>query len=252
MKNRLGRKIQELRTARGLTLEDLADKLNLSVGHLSNFENGRRIPRLEMFQKIAKYFQIEYKDLLDITEEKDTKEQEPLILSDEESDRFLADSLYLNNPGLVEDAIREKEEILRKKGFIVDLKEFIEKNFPDQIEYVSRLIAKGKYYLLGLMKQLALNHISECIYKQNIKGLTEARKSLGEFLQNVAQDKKNENIKVFLSLQTIYEISCRIDVYWTNEEKYKRPDNEIFRRQLEKKRKQDIPVQPRGGVLIPS
>jgi len=50
----LGPQIKELRTDRGLTLQALANQSGLSKSFLSEIENGKRLPRLETINKIAK------------------------------------------------------------------------------------------------------------------------------------------------------------------------------------------------------
>ncbi|GGH36076.1 helix-turn-helix transcriptional regulator [Microbacterium album] len=50
----VGRRIRQLRTARGLTLEELAAAVGRAPSQLSMLENGRREPRLSMLRAIAK------------------------------------------------------------------------------------------------------------------------------------------------------------------------------------------------------
>lgn len=49
----MGRKIKEARERKGYTQEQLAEKLNLSVQHVSVIERGVKAPRLETFVHIA-------------------------------------------------------------------------------------------------------------------------------------------------------------------------------------------------------
>lgn len=49
----MGRKIKEAREKKGYTQEQLAEKLNLSVQHISVIERGVKAPKLETFVKIA-------------------------------------------------------------------------------------------------------------------------------------------------------------------------------------------------------
>ena len=49
----VGRRIKEARIKRGLTQEQLAEKLNLSSDHISVLERGAKPPRFETFIAIA-------------------------------------------------------------------------------------------------------------------------------------------------------------------------------------------------------
>jgi transcriptional regulator with XRE-family HTH domain len=49
----LGGKIKALRLGRGLTQQQLADKLNINRSTISNYENGNREPRLNELAAIA-------------------------------------------------------------------------------------------------------------------------------------------------------------------------------------------------------
>ena len=51
-------RIKELRKNKKLTLIELGQKLNLPKGTLSRYENGIREPKKEMWQKIAKFFDV--------------------------------------------------------------------------------------------------------------------------------------------------------------------------------------------------
>ncbi|WP_309129704.1 helix-turn-helix domain-containing protein [Microbacterium sp.] len=50
----VGRRIRQLRTARGMTLEDLASAVDRAPSQLSMIENGRREPKLSLLQTIAR------------------------------------------------------------------------------------------------------------------------------------------------------------------------------------------------------
>ena len=62
MKNR----IKELRLKTGLTLRALGEKVNMSSSRLSQYETGRREPKLETWQKLADFLVCQfltYKDM---------------------------------------------------------------------------------------------------------------------------------------------------------------------------------------------
>ncbi|GAB4418483.1 MAG: cupin domain-containing protein [Bacteroidia bacterium] len=50
----IGKKIRELRKARGLTINTLAEEVQVSVGLISQIENGRSLPSLPVFISIVK------------------------------------------------------------------------------------------------------------------------------------------------------------------------------------------------------
>lgn len=54
MKNR----IKELRQKNNLTLRALGEKINMSSSRLSQYETGKREPRLETWQKLASFFHV--------------------------------------------------------------------------------------------------------------------------------------------------------------------------------------------------
>lgn len=52
-KEEIGKKIKILRKTRGLTQEQLADKLNIKRATISNYEIGRRSPHIKELEDIA-------------------------------------------------------------------------------------------------------------------------------------------------------------------------------------------------------
>lgn len=61
-----GAYLYDLRDAKGLTLQLLADELNVSANYISELERGKKNPSDEMIQDIAEFFEIDEKDLFDI------------------------------------------------------------------------------------------------------------------------------------------------------------------------------------------
>ena len=62
---KLGRRIQRLRVARGLSQAALAEKAGLSRGYLARVETGRHEPSLSMLAKLAKTLGVRVTKLLD-------------------------------------------------------------------------------------------------------------------------------------------------------------------------------------------
>ena len=74
-------KLQELRKQRGLTQEELAEKLYVSRTAISKWESGRGYPNIESLKAIAKFFSVTVDDLLSTDEvltiaEEDSKRKE--------------------------------------------------------------------------------------------------------------------------------------------------------------------------------
>lgn len=59
----LGKKIIQLRRARGWNQEELAFRASLNRNYLSDLENGRRNPSLKILEKIAFAFEISLESL---------------------------------------------------------------------------------------------------------------------------------------------------------------------------------------------
>lgn len=62
--DKLGVSIQRLRKARGISQEELADKIGISRTHMGHIEQGRRKPSLAILEKIAYVLHVRVKDLI--------------------------------------------------------------------------------------------------------------------------------------------------------------------------------------------
>ena len=51
-------RLQELREDRGISRKDLAASLNITVSALGMYEQGRRVPNMEMLIRLADYFDV--------------------------------------------------------------------------------------------------------------------------------------------------------------------------------------------------
>ncbi len=63
-----GEKLFRLRTERGIYQKELAEYLEVSIGTISNYENGVHYPDLPALCKFAEYFHVSTDYLLDLTE----------------------------------------------------------------------------------------------------------------------------------------------------------------------------------------
>ena len=54
-------RLSALRKARGMTQEEMAEALNISLEHLSKMERGKRNPSIDLLVAMACYFSCEYR-----------------------------------------------------------------------------------------------------------------------------------------------------------------------------------------------
>ncbi len=83
---RFADRLKTLRTDRGLTHEDLAEKLNIDRTSIVHYENSvkGRIPRPERLREIAEFFNVSIDYLLNCTDEQEMTEDETEFVSDTE------------------------------------------------------------------------------------------------------------------------------------------------------------------------
>lgn len=60
----VGQRIKQAREAKGLTQEQLAEKVNLSASHMSAIERGVKQPKLETFVEITNVLKIDANSIL--------------------------------------------------------------------------------------------------------------------------------------------------------------------------------------------
>jgi transcriptional regulator with XRE-family HTH domain len=61
---KLGRYIRKIRKVKGLTQEQLAEKIGTSTPWIGHIETGREVPSLQMLQKIAHALGVKVKELI--------------------------------------------------------------------------------------------------------------------------------------------------------------------------------------------
>lgn len=71
---RLGGRIREIRKARGVTQETLAERIEMSPQHLSRIEGGHQSPSIEMLAKLADTLEVEVWELFDFGQPGTVKE----------------------------------------------------------------------------------------------------------------------------------------------------------------------------------
>lgn len=70
IKIKLGKHIKEVRLKKGLTQQELAEKLNIASKHQSRIETGKSFPSAELLEKYAQVFNITTEELLKMNTEK--------------------------------------------------------------------------------------------------------------------------------------------------------------------------------------
>jgi transcriptional regulator with XRE-family HTH domain len=60
----LGRQIQKVRKANGVTQEQLAEKIGTSTPWIGQIETGRELPNVKMLEQIARALKVKVKDLI--------------------------------------------------------------------------------------------------------------------------------------------------------------------------------------------
>ena len=91
----LGKRIQKLRKARGLTQSQLAEKISVEVVTISRIENGSRFPVKENIENIAKVLDVQIKDLFDF-EPTETKAQLIQSINKNIKSASIEDLKYIN------------------------------------------------------------------------------------------------------------------------------------------------------------
>lgn len=66
-KKYLGKRIKEVRKAKGITQEKLAEIIGIETGSLSAIESGRHFPSLITLEKIAQHFDVELQIFFDFS-----------------------------------------------------------------------------------------------------------------------------------------------------------------------------------------
>ena len=62
---KIGSFLKALRTEKGLTQEQLAEKVNVSRRSVSRWETGSNLPDLDVLMELADYYEVELRELLD-------------------------------------------------------------------------------------------------------------------------------------------------------------------------------------------
>lgn len=90
-------KIKELRKQKHYTLQNVADAIGVSNGTVANYENGKREPKLAMWQKLADYFDVDIGYLQGVTDYENANDLINKIASIENSEEKIKFIKSLNS-----------------------------------------------------------------------------------------------------------------------------------------------------------
>ena len=66
----IGKKIRQIRKERGLSQEELSEKIDISPRHMCTIENGNSFPSIETFIKISEILDIDINEFFNLTPQK--------------------------------------------------------------------------------------------------------------------------------------------------------------------------------------
>jgi len=79
-KQMLGRRIKELRTRKGFTQEELAERMDIGSKYLSSIERGKENPTLHTLMKLAESLDLELGDVFGFMQVEDPKGRKKRII----------------------------------------------------------------------------------------------------------------------------------------------------------------------------
>lgn len=91
-------RLKELRLEEHLTLRELGEKVNMSSSRLSQYELGKREPKLETWQKLADFFNVPVDYLLGISKDRSTLTIDDLNTEEQEAYERITDMLSQEYP----------------------------------------------------------------------------------------------------------------------------------------------------------
>lgn len=94
IKKLLGQRIKEVRKSRGITQEQLAEKVGIGTSNISYIENGKFAPTIENFEKIVQALDVEPYELYMFAPQKSINEIKQELFSALEKDDELLRLIY--------------------------------------------------------------------------------------------------------------------------------------------------------------
>lgn len=74
----IGKKIRQIRLEKGFSQEELSEKIDISPRHMCTIENGKSIPSIETFVKIAQVLDVDINKFFNLTPESNDKLREEI------------------------------------------------------------------------------------------------------------------------------------------------------------------------------
>lgn len=143
--------IRKYRKDNNMTQKELADKSNISLRALSNYENGFRIPPLEMRIKISKILGIPLDEFYDYTDIEDLTELKKILVNK---------TYRTDREKIVSNAILRDIDEIEKNGnmssidIIMNNLSFLLNNEVDSIEVLKYYISSKKYDIKKLSDEM--------------------------------------------------------------------------------------------------
>ncbi len=94
IKKLLGQRIKEVRKAKNITQEELAEKIGIGASNISYIENGKFAPSIENFAKIAEVLGVEPSELYKFSHHKTLDEIKQEFFQAMETDEHLLKLMY--------------------------------------------------------------------------------------------------------------------------------------------------------------
>lgn len=179
---KIGKSIKELRIKNDITQDDLSIKLNYSIKSISDWENDKSIPNVDILNELASIFNVSLDELLEGKKQKNFKEEYFTYNQDWLFENKSDDLYSLNQEQAVKIASRFKELLVL---FIND-----ELSLCDEKEL--------NFLYNNFYKKDDLSYIS---FKQHIYEITKKSKNLEEKLFEI-----NKHIELKIKLD-IYDVS---------------------------------------------
>jgi transcriptional regulator with XRE-family HTH domain len=110
LKHRIGIRVKEIRKARGLSQEELADRTGRSVDAISLLERGKIVPGLDTLDALSKGLGIPLRDLLDF-DSKPPRDNEIVALQ-----TFAVDVIRQMNKPTLAVAVKQLDALASLKG----------------------------------------------------------------------------------------------------------------------------------------
>lgn len=228
-------RLKEVRKSKKLTLNDVEEKTGIKNNTLSQYENGKREPKLETWRKLAKFYDVPapYLQGIDVDEFIDKVDQEKLSTL---GLFFYDDKSYSRDESLETTEIKLHESMVN--SILYSEKDSALKNMNDYIEFLSKLkdeiTAFDDYQF---MNDYLINEIAEYWWDDTPNSDTEItnNKFISEILKRVENGDKK--LRDYIVREYICSGSNMLDIYFEYKKKNKE-DTTMLKTFLDKQHKE--------------